>query len=158
MTDDTEERRSDNPREWTYRDYHDSVGANVDAAEEALTEYPEDWETIHDVVTYAIDGDRFLHQGGFSLVTVLMSDQNPDRPDYTERWQSFVDFDADPTWSDVLQQMAYACLYSDVLNRLQPPDPLIFDSDGGVVSLRCKECDRSVMYADRNQHSCVDEY
>lgn len=158
MTDDEPERLPDKPTEWAYRDYCRAVEIHADAAREVLTDYPEDPDDIHDVVRYAIEGANLVTDRGFMLVTVLLSDQDPDRPDYMSEWRQFVDFNDDElSWSGAVQQMAYVCLYSDVMDSIQPPEPLTFDSEGAVISLRCTECGRSVMYAEREQHSCVEQ-
>ena len=117
MTSDDESAR-DNPRKATYRQYRQYVKTHADAAEEALAEYPEDFETAHEAVRHALQGAHWPNNGGLALVVNLMSHQDPDVPDYCGSWTQYVDLDSDPTWSEVVGAMARVCLESDVFEEL----------------------------------------
>lgn len=123
-TDDSEPERErpDKPSEYTYRDYREEVEASATVALDAMEEYPEDFETLHDAIHYATEGDSRYTNYGHMLMTVLLSDQNPEAPDYSERWQAFTDLSNDPTWAECVSEMARVCYYSDVFaqaTRLQ---------------------------------------
>lgn len=51
-------------------------------------------------------------------MAVLLSDQDPDAPDYCEAWTSRADLSSRPTWGHIVRAMAEVCLYSDVVDYL----------------------------------------
>lgn len=106
----------DKPSEMTYRHYREHVETAGETALNAYIEWHEDYPELHEAVEYAIEGDRLVHNYGYMLMTVLLSDQSPESPEYCERWSAYVDLCADPTWSDCVSQMAYVCYYSDVMD------------------------------------------
>lgn len=111
------------PGEWTYRDYRDAIETHVLAAKEAMDEFGEDFETIDDAVRYSIDGARLITQRGHMLQTVFWSDTDPDNPDYIEPWVVYAGtVDAETTWTEVVQHMAYVCVYDDVVAELKGGD------------------------------------
>jgi len=112
------------PSEMTYRDYMEHVETAADVALEAMEEYPPDFRDISDGIHYAIDGSRLIHNYGYMLMTVLLSDNSPEDPDYCERWQMYVDLKNDPTWSDCVSEMAYVCHYSDVMANIKRRDDI----------------------------------
>lgn len=112
--------RPSNPREWTYQDYHNAVQTHAEAAREALDDYPEDFETEAEAVEYAIGGTDLIIDYGHMLVTVLMSDTDPDNPDYCSPWVVRAGaIDTETSWSEVVGHMAYTCVYDDVMGVLR---------------------------------------
>lgn len=112
--------RPSNPREWTREDYHSAIKIHAEAAEEALDEFPEDFETEAEAVEYAIGGTDLIIDYGQMLVTVLMSDTNPDNPDYCSPWLVRAGaIDTETTWAEIVGHMAYTCVYDDVMGVLR---------------------------------------
>lgn len=109
----------DKPSEMTYRHYRQNVETAAEAAYEAMADYPEDYDNLHDAVVSTVDGDYHINNYGYMLMTVLLSDQSPDSPDYCESWDVYCDLSNDPSWSDAVGAMAYVCFYSDVYEKLE---------------------------------------
>lgn len=103
------------PMEATYRDYREHVELLAECAAEALAEHPDVNANEFDAVNEVLNGDRWHTNYGFMLATVMLSDQNPDSPDYCASWATYCGL-ADPTWADAVGAMAYVCLYSDVMD------------------------------------------
>jgi len=105
----------DKPSEMTYRDYREHVET---AAETAVEEYGLEHDgEIYEAIEYAVDGSQLVNNYGYMLMTVLLSDKNPDQPDYCSPWDLYVDFSNEPSWSDAVSAMAYVCYYSDVMEK-----------------------------------------
>lgn len=117
-TDDEPGRQHKKPSEWTYLEYRQDVELAASVAIEARNEYPEDFGTLDEAVRYAIEGDSRFTNYGHMLMTVLLSDTDPDAPDYGERWQARADLGGDPTWPDLVGEMARVCYYSDVVEQM----------------------------------------
>jgi len=109
----------DTPTDMTYRDYMEHVETAAKSVIINTEDYPEDFDDIHDAVWQTVDGARLVNNYGYMMMTVLLSDQNPDRPDYCEPWTVYVDLSNDPTWSDAVSAMAYVCYYSDVMDKVK---------------------------------------
>lgn len=106
----------DKPREYEYRDYKQEVET---AGESALDAHLSHEDDLHKAIEYGISGSSRFTNYGHMLMTVLLSDQSPENPDYSEPWSQFIDFDSDPTWADVVGQMARVCYYSDVMDYVK---------------------------------------
>lgn len=131
MTDEPDtDRRPDKPTEWTYGDYMEVVDLSAEVAADMLVNYPEDYADPFEAVESAIQGDNRFATYGHALMTVLLSGQNPDHPDYTEPWDTFVTFDGEITWTDCIFQMARVCYYSDVMARLTEIPPMWEEIEG----------------------------
>ena len=102
--------------EWKH--YRRSVEISADAVEEKLDEYADDYGDLHEALHETLAGDQWCTNYGYSLATVLLSPQLPDNPDYCESWTTYADLD-DPSYGDVVNAMAYVCLYSDVMEELK---------------------------------------
>lgn len=105
----------------TYRNYRSHVETAAQVAVDAM-EGNDGWvpeEEEYQAVEYAIQGSTMFTNRGLMLMTVLLSDQDPDMPDYEESWTSFVDPSSDPTWTDCVSEMARVCYYSDVFDRFK---------------------------------------
>lgn len=108
----------DRPSEMEYRHYHGHVETSAEVALNKLDEYPEDFANLHEAVESAIRGDRLVTTYGYSLMTVLLSDQRPDTPDYAEHWALYADLsDSRPSYGGVITAMAYVCYQSDVFRK-----------------------------------------
>ena len=107
------------PSELNWDDYRSTVETSADAVEEKLDDYAEDYESLHEAIWETVDGDRWCTQYARSLMTVLLSPQNPDSPDYCEPWTTYVDLQGDPSYGEVVNAMAYVCLYSDVYEEVE---------------------------------------
>lgn len=106
------DERPEKPSEYTFRDYRHEVEIAGEVALDAMRDCPEDNETLDDAVWYAIEGSTRYINYGHMLMTVLLSDQNPDVPDYCAAWHHNV---SDPErWASAVQEMARVCYYSDV--------------------------------------------
>ena len=115
--------KPDTPSFYTWSDYIADVKLSGEVALEKMEHDPS--MDIHDAVDEAIAGDERIDNYGHMLMTVLLSEQSPESPDYTERWQMFADVGEDSTWSELVSEMAYVCYYSDVMDwikRKQDPD------------------------------------
>ena len=106
----------DTPSEMTYRHYRENVELAAEAAYERLAEDPDYYDSLHDAIFEAIDGNQLVSNYGYMLKTVLLSDQSPDSPDYCEPWNVYCDL-SDPSWADAVGAMAYVCFYSDVYEQ-----------------------------------------
>lgn len=108
------------PSEAMYQDYRDNVILNADVVEDNRLDYPDEYDDIHQSVWEVVDSDRWVTHYGWSLVTVLLSDQDPDHPDYCQSWDNYADLSnpRELSWSSVVQAMAEVCLYSDIREAL----------------------------------------
>ena len=113
------------PSEMTYRHYTQHVETAAEVAIEAMEEYPEDYDNVHESVEYAVGGSQLIHNYGYMLMTVLLSDQDPDNPDYCSPWTVYAgchtdrDGELDISWSGAVTEMAYVCYYSDVMEKVK---------------------------------------
>lgn len=145
----TAEADADRPTEWTYRQYRETVERHAEAILDELEEYPDEFDSIEAAIANSVDHSHTLIYPGWALAAVLLSDQDPDHPDYCEPWTAYADL-TDPTWPDVVGAMARACLYSDVFDHLKRcPDCSGIGrvmkelDDVPAVDAECETCDGS---------------
>jgi hypothetical protein len=113
MTDDDSRERPDKPQEYTYRDYMAEVKVAAEVAVDA--DEADDHTDMNHAVKYAIRGSQRTKNYGHMLMTVLLSDTMPDNPKYCDPWHKHVsDWER---WASVVEEMAWVCYYSDVLER-----------------------------------------
>ena len=113
----------DSPRFYMWSDYKADVKLYGEVAVEKMVE--DETLDVHDAVDEAIAGSQRIDNYGHMLMTVLLSNQSPECPDYCERWTFYADVSEDTTWSELVREMAYVCFYSDVMDwvkRKQDPD------------------------------------
>lgn len=104
-------------KETDYATYRRQVETAAEEALDALNR--EDHQEPEEAVEYAImESQRFI-MPGHALMTIYLSDQDPDMPDYCQRWQAYVGLSDGPTWSECVTEMARVCYYSDVMDRLK---------------------------------------
>ena len=111
--------RQKKPSEMDWDDYRNTVEMSTDAVEEKLDDYPESYDDLHEVIWETVQDDRWCTQFALSLVTIMQSPQHPDSPDYCGPWTTYVDLQGDPSYGEVVNAMAYVCLYSDVYEEFQ---------------------------------------
>lgn len=108
---------ADKPTDWTFAQYRATVESHAETVIENLTSYPDDYEEPHHAVRQVVENAHAVTYPGWSLMTVLLSEQDPDDPEYWASWRELLDLDAGPSWSEIIRQMAYVCLYSDVYDH-----------------------------------------
>lgn len=111
--------------ELTYRDYRDGVETTVEAVRERRDADPEAFDADpHDHIHELVGEDWWHTTYGAALMAVLLSDTDPDAPDYCEPWTTYVDL-SDPrdlSWTDTVTAQAYVCYLSDVIDLAHRTD------------------------------------
>lgn len=102
----------------TFREYIETVEVHAEAVIEALDEYPEDFDNLHEAVRYAVGDAQSVIYPAHALAVVRLSPQDPDDPEFGSGWREHLDLDARPSWGEVVGEMARVCLYSDVYGRV----------------------------------------
>lgn len=112
-----EPEEAERPSEWTYREYRETVDLHAGSILDELDEYPTD--DLHRRISDSLEGAQSVIYPGWALMTVLLSDTDPDMPDYGPGWKERLDLGAGPSWGEAVGEMAYVCLYSDVMEWLK---------------------------------------
>lgn len=107
------------PSEMEYSDYMENAEYAADAVIERMNEWEDSYGDLHEAVWEVVDSSKYVNNYGYNLSTVMLSDTNPDSPDYCEPWTTYADLSSDPSWSDVVTAMAYVCFYSDVVEHIK---------------------------------------
>lgn len=101
--------------ELTYTDYRESIELAAEEIVNELEEY-DDYDNVHDAIHQMTESSDWIFTHGKNLMCVLLSDINPDNPDYTEGWNLYAG-DCD-SWSDAVSAMAFTCMYNDIADYL----------------------------------------
>jgi hypothetical protein len=109
------------PSEETYQDYRAIVEAYAESAiEEKLEDDRVNTPNVSEAVSKSVEGSKRYLNRGRALSTILLSEQNPDHPDYYPSWDARIDqTDDDLTSLDYIMAMAYVCFYSDVMDKVK---------------------------------------
>lgn len=108
---------ADRPLDWTYQEYRETIKTHAETMIEEWAKSPDDTDDVHQALDQTLRDCHTLTFTGWAHMAVILSDQHPDHPDYSDGWTVYADL-SDPEYSGIIRAMARVCMKSDILEYL----------------------------------------